>query len=412
MIKRSVSLLIVFTLLFSSFVFAEEEILTVEKAVELATEDQSAIEDINDGIEKLWDGYNAAKDGKKQVESTLSTLDRFEDLYNKKYVDKDTLDAFETAELEGYQMAFGDEPPHYTGQQMLDNFIRTRDLTWKSLYGDIQKTKNTRTTIMPSIEKGVKELYINIVALQTTLAQQETYLSISQTQHDQLVIQHGLGQVSDADLKNSEQNLLILEKQTQQLGIQVANLEMSLNQLMDVPVTAKYTLVDTVESLEIEANHKTLDEYLDAAIINRTEMKNARIDLEIKEREDSIISQYLKNDLITDRVNADIAVITARHALEQAEADVIDDISDGYISMMTYWNDYQLSLQSLEIAKKNLSDIEKRLELGQVTQTTVDLTAFSVLTAENTVKSNIRNYQNAVDKMESASGNGPAYGGK
>ena len=409
MFKKSVSLLIILTLVFSSFVYAEEETLTVDKAIEMATEDQSSIEDINDAIEKMWDGYYAAKAGKRQIEATLSTLDRFEELYDKKYKDGESLDAFETMELEGYQLAFGDEPPNYTGQEMLDNFIRTRDLTWKSVYSEIQKTKNQRSTIMLSIEKATRDLYNQVVSLQTTLSQQEVYLGISRTQHEQLVLKHSLGQVSDADLKNSEQNLMILEKQIEQISINLDTLEMNFNSLIDATVTQKFIFTDTVDTLTVEPTHKKLDEYLEAAIINRVEVKNARIDLGVKEREDSIIKNYLKNELLTDRVNADIALITATYALEQAEVTVIDNISDGYISMMTYWNDYQLSLESLELSKNNLADIEKRFELGQVTQTTVDLTTFSVLTAENTVKSNLRNYLNAVDKMDKASGNGPAY---
>ena len=409
MFKKSVSLLIILTLVFSSFVYAEEETLTVEKAIEMATEDQSSIEDIDDGIEQLWDLYYIYKDAKRQVENTLDTIERFEELYEKKYEDGDTLDAFEKMELEGYQIAFGKKPPHYTGQEMLDNFIKTRDLKWKTVYADIQKTKNQKSTVMLSIEKATRDLYNQVVSLQTTLSQQEVYLGISKIQHEQLLLQHSLGQVSDADLKNSEQNLMILEKQIEQIGINLDTLEMNFNSLIDAPVTQKFVFTDTVDTLTVEPTHKTLDEYLEAAIINRVEVKNARIDLDVKEREDSIIKNYLKNELVTDRVNADIALITATYALEQAEATVIDNIADGYISMMTYWNDYQLSLESLELSKNNLADIEKRFELGQVTQTTVDLTTFSVLTAENTVKSNLRNYLNAVDKMDKASGNGPAY---
>jgi len=409
MFKKSVSLLIILTLVFSSFVYAEEETLTVDKAIEMATEDQSSIEDIDDGIEQLWDLYYIYKDAKRQVENTLDTIERFEELYDKKYEDGETLDAFEKMELEGYQMAFGNKPPHYTGQEMLDNFIKTRDLKWKTVYADIQKTKNQKSTVMLSIEKATRDLYNQVVSLQTTLSQQEVYLGISKIQHEQLLLQHSLGQVSDADLKNSEQNLMILEKQIEQIGINLDTLEMNFNSLIDAPVTQKFVFTDTVDTLTVEPTHKILDEYLEAAIINRVEVKNARIDLDVKEREDSIIKNYLKNELVTDRVNADIALITATYALEQAEATVIDNIADGYISMMTYWNDYQLSLESLELSKNNLADIEKRFELGQVTQTTVDLTTFSVLTAENTVKSNLRNYLNAVDKMDKASGNGPAY---
>lgn len=409
MIKRCVTLMFIFTLLLSSYTYAEEETLTLEQAIDMATKDQSNIENMNDTIEDLWKNYYSAKDGKKQIESTLRTLDRFEELYDKKYKDGDSLDLAERTELEGYQMAFGNEPPKYTGQEMLDKFIRTRDLTWKSVYAEIQKLKNTRSTVMLSVEKGVRDLYNQVISLQTTLEQQQVYLNITRKQHDQLVAKFELGQVSNSELKTSEQNLIILEKQIEQISNNLFTLEMNFNQLIEAPITSKYNLVDTVTEITVDPIHKTLDEYLEAAILNRSEMKNARIDLEIKENEDEVIKKYLKNELLTDRVNADIALITAQHSLSVTEAKIIDNVSDGYISMLTYWNDYQLSLQSLNLKKKSLVDVEERFGLGQVTDITVELSKYSVLTAENTVKDNLRNYLNSVKKMENASSDGPGY---
>lgn len=414
MFRKSISLLIVFMLVFSTFVFAEEDnTITVEKAIELATADKSAIEDLDDAIEKLWDSYYAATAGKRQIESTLRALNDFEELYDKKYKDGESLSIAETYELEAYQMMFGKKPPHYTSQEMLDNFIKPRDFGYKAVYAEIQKLKNTKKTIEPSIEKGVRELYNQVVSLQSTLALQESYLEISTSQHDQAILKYQLGQLSAEELKVSELNLQILNMQIEQLRINLNTLEMNFNKLIDVNLIDKYVLTDTTSLIEdilvVQPFHKDLDTYISDGITNRSEVKNARIDYDVKEREDSIIKDYLSNELSTDRVNAELELIKATHNLEGVEADVKDNISDGYISMLTSWNDYLLSVNSYKLSVKNYDDMTQRFELGQITKTDLSLVEYQVEIALNTVESNVRNYLNSVDKMDKASGIGPAY---
>ena len=53
--------------------------------------------------------------------------------------------------------------------------------------------------------------------------------------------------------------------------------------------------------------------------------------------------------------------------------------------------------------------MNNRFEVGQITSTDLSLVDYQVKMAKNTVESNLRNYLNAVDKMDKASGIGPAY---
>lgn len=414
MFRKSISLLIVFTLIFSSFVLAEEEnTITVEKAIEMATEDQSAIEDLDDVIDDLWDSYYAAKAGKQQIESTLEALENFEELYEKKYEDRDTLTYEESYEILAYQAMFGKEPPKYTSQEMLDNFIKPRDFGYRTVYAEIQKLKNTKKTINPSLDIGVRDLYNKVIDLQATLELQESYLAISISQHEQTTLKFNLGQASSEDLKVSELNLSILNMQIEQLRNSLDTLEMNFNKLIDTSVTDKLVLLDTISIVEdifvVEPLHKELSVYLSDAMMNRLEVKNARIDYGVKEFEDSTIKFYLSNELTSDRVTAEIALIQATYNLEQAEATVKDNVSDGYISMMTYWNDYLLSVESYKLQVKSYDDMNNRFEVGQITSTDLSLVDYQVKMAKNTVKSNLRNYLNAVNKMDKASGIGPAY---
>lgn len=397
---------------FNAFAESDNNI-TVDQAIEMATEDQSAIEKIDDTIDKLWDNYNAAIDRKKQIEATLDSLESFEELYDKKYEDGETLTAEEALELEGYIKKYGDEPPKYTRQEMLDLYIKPRDFAYKSVYAEIQKLKNTKQTIIPSVELDVRDLYNQVVAFQATLALQESYLVLKTAQHDEMLLKYDLGETTSEELIVSEINLSIQNMQIEKLKNSLDTMEMKFNKLIDAPVTEEFVLVDILSSVEdifdTEPLHKSLEVYLEEAILNRTEVKNAIIDYDIKEREDSIIKDYLLNELLTDRVNAEIALGQASFNLEQAEATVKDDISDGYISMMTYWNDYLLSVESYKLQMNSYEDTNKRYELGQITSMDLALVDYQVTVAQNTVESNLRNYLNSVEKMDKASGNGPAY---
>lgn len=414
MFKKSVSMIIVLSLLLSTFVYAEsDDILTIEKAIEMALEDRSSVNNLDDSIEDLWKNYNSAVDGKRQIEANISTLNKFEKLYKKQYIDQENLSPDELYELEVYQSIYGDEPPNYSSSTYFELFVQPRDFTYYSLYAEVQKLKNTRKTIDPNIERAVKNLYIQVLELQATVELQNEYLEISTQQHDQLDKKHSLGQVSTDELVSSELNLEILSKQIEQLNLNFDSLLMNFNQLIETNITETYRFVDylitDVDKYSFSSIHRTLDEYLDDGIMNRAEVKNARIALDVKEREDSIIKDYISVELSSTRINSDIALLIALNDLEVAEANVTENITDGYINMMSLWKEYLLSVETYNLANNNFNDMNNRFELGQVTNLDLILVEYNLKLAENTVDNNLRNYINAVTKLDDASSIGPAY---
>lgn len=412
MIRKSISVLLIAVMMFSSFAFAEEKTeLTIDMAVEMATKDKSSITKMDDTIESLWKSYRSALGGRNQITEMMDVNARFKILYDKEQNDE-TLTAEESQTLRLYKMTLGSEPQEYSSDQMY-SFVKTKELLPASLYAEIQKLKNTQKTIEPSTEMGVRTLYNQVVGLQSTIDQQKLYYDINVEKHEALVTKNKLGQVSDHDLKVSELNLEVQKLQLVQLERNLDSLEYNLNQLMDAVITDKYILVDPVDSLEniftAEAMHKTLDEYLDLAIQNRSEVKNARLDYNVKKNENDTIKMYIKQELLTNRMEAEIAFIKAENALESAEKTVKDNIADGYIDVMSKWNDYQLSIDAYKIKENSYNEMKSRYDLGQVTQTDLKLVEFQKIMASDTVKSNLRNYLNAIEKMDKATGIGPAY---
>lgn len=414
MLKRILSLSLILILSMNAFVFAEEILeLTQEEAIGMALSDKSDLDNLDDTIEELWKNYRKAIEGKNQIQTSLDSIANYDNLYTKKHIDKVLLTPTEELELQTFKFLYGKTPPTYTGQEMLDTFIKGRDFGYYSLYSEIQKLKNTRKTIEPSLEAGVKSLYNQVVSLTNTLALQKEYLEISRSSHDSAVLKYDTGQISEHDLKISELNLLVLEKQVEQISVNVSTLKMNLNQLINTEITMEYQLEDIVASVKdiraVTPLHDSLENYIEAGHLNRSEVKNARLSLDVKKREETIIKTYLKNDLLTDRVNAEIAVLKSTNDLELAEQSVKENISDGYIKTLTYWNDYLLSVESLTIKENSFNDMLERNKVGQITNADLNLVEYQVKMAYNTVENNLRNYLNSVDKMDKASSIGPAY---
>ncbi|MBI9014182.1 MAG: TolC family protein [Clostridiales bacterium] len=412
MLKKMSALIIAFLLTINCSVFAESEI-SIDQTIELATEDQSVLERIDSTLEKLWDNYNAAKERKKQIESTLASLEAFEELYEKKYEAGESLTVEESIELEGYIKKYGDEPPNYTNQEMLDLFIIPRDFGYKSAYAEIEKLRNTKQTIIPGIESNVRELYNQVISFQAALDLQDSYLTLNIEQHDEMVLNYELGEIKPEDLILSEMNLSIMMMQVEQLTNNLDTLKMKFNKLIDVSITEEFVLIDTLSSVEdifaAEPLHKSLEVYLEEALMNRAEIKNARIDYEVKEREDSIIRDFLSNELLTDRVSAEVALVEAAYNLEQAEVLVVDDVSDGYVTMMTYWKDYLLSVESYKLQVDAYEHMKRQYELGQISSMDLSFADYQIEEAINKVETNLRNYMLSIEKMAIASGIGPAY---
>lgn len=412
--KRIISIFLVLMMMFSMFTsFAEETVIeiNVEDAVTSANADTAAVDGIKDAIEMLWDQYKMADAAAKQIQDYLDVIKKFEKLHDKKE-EGESLSFQENAEYKIYQQMFGDEPPKYTKQDMLDNYIKNRDFPKQSIYAEIKKLRDTRDSIPTSIELGVRGLYAQLLSLQNAIATQEDLLAINESRHNSLKLKFEAGTVAEYDLIVSGINLEIQKLEIEKIRNSFKILELNFKQLAKLDLAVEYVYEDTLnveDIMVVEPIHNELDYYLGKALVNRAEIKSAQYDNVVKVSEEIIIKHYLINELYTDRVNAKLAVDETVDAMLSAEASVTQNIYDGYTEVISYWNDYEYNLEAYRVASDSYDDFALMYELGQIVNDDLSMIGFQLKIAEDNIETSIRNYHDAVYKLEKATGLGPAY---
>jgi hypothetical protein len=410
--KKIAILMIVNLLLFSivgiSYGETEEKSITYNEAVNRALDASGAIEDLSDSMEDVWEQRNDLLGVKQQIQEQLDQINRFEDLYEKKYEDGETLTPAETQELQGYQMFLGDEPPTFTNQEMLDQFIKQRDFPHEQLLVTYNQLKNQRALLPDQLEAGVRDLYIQLLNLRSTLEGQEIYTSNLENQLDAAQQKFELGQISSQELLSAKNSYLIQKLSTEQLerteNILSLNFKNMIGLSLDtsIKLTSNMVIFNTIDLQSIEY-------YEGLALENRAEVIDAKNVYEMEKREADIIKEYLDNPLTTDRLSYDAAVIDAKNAYDEAILDVKEDITKGYFATEEALEAYEIKLDEYRRSVNDLKDKREMYNLGMIDRNTLDMVEFSFKMSKDALLSSRRTLELNYYKLEKASQLGPAF---
>ena len=400
--------LLIFSVVGIAYSETEEESIAYNTAVNMALEKSDAIEDLSDSITDVWEQRNHMLGLKQEIQKQLDMIARFEKLYEKKYEDGETLTPMETAELQGYQMALGDEPPSFTNQEMLDQFIKQRDFPHEQLLVTYKQLKNQRALLPDQLETGVRELYVNLVDLRETLEGQQLYTSNLKNQYGSAQQKFELGQISSQDLLISKNNYLIqklsMEKLERTEKILALNFKKTIGLSLDQPVKLISNMV-VFSTIDLQS----IEYYEGLALDNRVEVIDAKNVFEMEKREADIIEAYLDNPLTTDRLSYDAAVIDAKNAYESAVLDVKEDITKGYFVTAEALEDYEIKLDEYKRSVDDLKDKREMFKLGMIDKNTLDMVEFSYEMSKNALLSSRRILELNYYKLEKASHLGPAF---
>lgn len=409
--KKIVILMIVNLLLFSivGIAYGEtEESIAYYEAVNMALEKSDAIEDLSDSMEDVWEQRNDLLGVKQSIQKQLDTISRFEKLYEKKYEDGESLTDIEKQELQGYQMAFGDEPPTFTNQEMLDQFIKQRDFPHEQLLVTYNQLKNQKALLPDQLEAGVRDLYINLVNLRTTLEGQEVYTNNLKNQLDAAQQKFELGQISSQELLSAKNSYLIQKLSTEQLERTAEILSLNFKNMIGLSLDTPVKLTSNMVAFN-KVDLESIEYYEGLALENRVEVIDAKNVYEMETREANIIKEYLDNPLTTDRLTYDSDVIDAKNAYEEAILDVKEDITKGYFATEEALEDYEIKLDEYKRSMNDMKDKREMFKLGMIDQNTLDMVEFSFRMSKDALLSSRRTLELNYYKLERASQLGPAF---
>jgi hypothetical protein len=414
-VRKTVAILLLFIFLLAVPASAETDVQK-NNVPEVLTLEYFYTKDINkthqptvmdQQIDSLWKQENDLMEASNGIQQQLDLLDSYKRLYEKR--EKGTTLTFEEqGEFLGYQYMFGLKPPEYNSEEMFNKFIKTRDLPHYSVWAAIQNLKINKDMLLSSVKIGVKQLFDGIIDIQDTLALQEELYGNMQKQNAQMLLKYKSGMVSEINKYISDVSLEKQRLSNEKLKRTLDNLKMSLKQQLGISLKQDIVLkpYDNEKGIKLLSDYPN---YLDKALKNRMEIVTSKMDLQVKQREADIIKQYFPNELLSERLEADQALEDKTIAYKDAVNKVTADITSGFKDVQLKKSDFYIAVGKYQSSEKKNKDAELQYAKGLISLADFWNVQLAFTQAKLGYNKAMRDYNNALYKLDTACGIGPGY---
>lgn len=380
--------------------------LTLDDAVSKAISYTHQLDQMDQSVKTMWKQSNDLMTMGNGLQQQLDAHDRYQNLYDKKRRGE-AMDVSEQMTLQAYQAAFGPVPSQITPDDRFYNYVKVWDFPQYALWGSIQNLKTGKEVRKNGVALLVRQLFDNIVNLHETLALQKELYDTKQKQYAQLIVKYNQGQASELDKYTSDVELQQLKLNIVKMQRSIDNLEMYLKQQTGLPLTQRIIL--KADDLKPAVNIKPYEEYLNEALANRSEIVNAKMDLQVKQRELDITKKYIWDEKMPDRQDAQHSVDEKTNALTEAVNSVTNDIKKGFADVNIKKKDIVIAQDKVNNAERQYKDNLSRYEKGLIPITVLWSLETALTSAKTGYNSSIRDFNSAAYKLELACGIGPGY---
>jgi len=361
---------------------------------------------LNQQMEGLWEQQNELMEMSNAIQQQLDLLDQYSRLYEKQQ--KGTTLTFEEGlELEAYQYMFGPTPPLYSQQELFNQFIKNRDFPHYSVWATYQNLRTNRVVLDASIKMSVKQLFDGLIDMQDTLILQQELYENMQKQNAQMLVMYEAGLVSGINKYMSDCSLEKQRISIEKLKRTRDNMMMTLKQQVGVALRQEIEL--SYDDRKVINSLHSFPSYIKKAMVNRSEILNAKMDLQVKQREDDIMKKYITNELLSERMEADMALEENRIAYDEAINSVTADITSGYKDVKLKLDNYYISVSRLQNAERQYKEAKQKYDKGLISLSSLWNVELTRVQAKTGRLKAMRDYNNALYKLEVASGIGPGY---
>lgn len=255
------------------------------------------------------------------------------------------------------------------------------------------------------VSSGAETLYDSLLGLEEILALQESNYQIALNDFTNAKERYLKGQLSEVDYLISANKEEIARRNRNSMQRNVDNLMMSFNLMLGQDMMAQLELATEVKSsVELE----TLDAYIERGLKERSEILTAENTLNQSQSSFSLIDDYFNTSSDKYRA-AEKELEVAKRDLESAKVDVEYNIRKAYLNVTEKKENLSISQLALEDAKRQYNELELNVSLGFVTESMLNQVGLLVTVATNDYYSSYRDYEAAIQSLESSSSIGPAY---
>lgn len=389
---------LIFLILLSSTAYAENSKLLLSNIINDSIENSITLKSLNNQIKSLEKSKSDAEKASKEAAQRLETNEALQDLL-KNYSTLSAAEKMQVIMLIRMHIIM-------TIDDKLQ-FTKIKELSVPNADYAILQNKNNIEIAKNSAILLISQQFNTILNMQDSIKLQKENIKILEDKFNIAKIQYDNGFISSKDYKTLENNIKKSNLELLKMQNNMNNLIIILNQSLNRPVLTKYDEFSDSEMtpyLEI----KSLEEYINMALSNRSEIICNQRYYEIKKREYEITYEFYPSELNDNTQQAKYDMEDAKNKLEQSKEDIKIEITTLYKDIEKNIQDIDNYQKKYDKAKYDNDIVNKKFNLGLISRIDLETSNLNLLQAQIQLNQAKRNLYINELKLNFACGIGPA----
>lgn len=340
--------------------------LSLEAAIKRGVERSSQLSSIDLSIKKLWRVTNEDKSFKELTAVTQGELDELDEYYklSERKTLHDNLDRFEEDLLVKYRDKYGDAP--YYRQTLFENYLNGRAFSNYSSWLQVLSLKDSYDTNRAKLEGDIQAMYYNLLYCNELYQSLEDSLNTMEKQYSGIVLKQEKGLVSELDRYKFEIELNKKKLQLQKSKRNREYQELVLKQACGIERSQPIELTSKDAGLNKGYKLDTYKNYLDKALVQRSEVVNAKLQLDVYKQELEYYDKYIRQQYAFARTNLQQQLEDAEFAVTQRILNITSDIQAAYTDARSVQSQLEIKKRDSQNKKSDYNIAEKKYSQGQL----------------------------------------------
>ncbi len=357
-LNRLLSVLIIITLILGNLVYAEYNVLTESVALKSALENSNDILKYSNAIKLLERDYREAVISSRSMKEVLELDERLTRLSR-----KTTRTPEEEIEYQMLNSMFSD----YMSMQERLNLTINSELSASNVEymlninrNLLQSSKNNTIIVTYTAYNELSKTEDSIKIKKALITNMENNFSSAKLKYSQ-------GKISKNDLNLIELNIQKAKIELNKLLSQKEKNVIQIHKVIGLPLDNKYSEYKN-ENIPENITIDSLQEYIDMALINREDIKNAKKFYEIKQKEFEITKQYYYFETNVKHKEALVELSSAENELETIKLELQLQVMDAFNRFESQLNNQAKTKISYNLAETKLKEMQNKQKLGLITE--------------------------------------------
>ncbi|WP_313560199.1 TolC family protein [Ruminiclostridium cellobioparum] len=342
--------------------------LSLENAIKKGVDSSSQLSSIDLSIKKYWrvtDEDKSFKDITSVTQKDLDNIDEYYKLVERKIL-YDNLSFFEEDQIIEYKKEYGDIPPPYSRQNLLESYFNGRAFSSYSSWLQVLSLKDSYNTNRAKLEGDIQAAYYNLLYFNELYQSLEDSFNTMEKQYSGMVLKYEKGLVSELDKYKFEVELSKKKLQLQKSKRNREYQELVLKQICGIERSQAIELTGKEAGLNKEYKLDTYKNYLDKALAKRSEVVSAKLQLDVYKQELEYYDKYIRQQYTFARTNLQQQLEDSEFAVTQSTLNITGDIQAAYTDAKSVQSQLEIKKRDSQNKKSDYNIAEKKYSQGQL----------------------------------------------